>query len=356
LSEGGAGGAGGSITSVVAASAASTSQAVLAAGAGGQGLTAGGAGGSVISSNVDAGSASGSGKVVIIAGDGGAAVGAKPTSTSVAAIAAAIGGVNGPGGAGGSITGFTQPLSVNTDVDLIAGNGGNTPSHSVEALTATTDNAGRGGSITNISVAGNIGNPDTTTAILSYNNIYTGITANGIANCYTMQQFVDNYILGDPTAPMDDSIGNVGLVAGANGYVQGPQINGQPGPLVASLAGVNGSVTDVHAENIMSMIAGNVDDISLIHNLTDYGTTINGGILGASKGVWYDPQTGTTETIVDGVTLAGPTTQLNYIAPDGSYSATPLPGGGELIDGAFVAFNFRTVESIRDFQGTEVVS
>jgi len=32
---------------------------------------------------------------------------------------------------------------------------------------------------------------------------------------------------------------------------------------------------------------------------------------------------------------------------------TPLPGGGQLIDGAFLAKNIRQIESPRDFQGTQ---
>ena len=209
------------------------------------------------------------------------------------------------------------------------------------------DNSGAGGSILNVAVTGSIGNSDPNVAIISYNNIFTGITSNGVVTGPTMQDFVDNYILGNPSAPMDDTVGNVGLVAGAAGFVEGANA----GVLVPSANGINGSVSNVHAENIMSMIAGNVDRVSLIQSLTNYGVTINGGILGANKDVYYNPETETVQNTVDGVTLTlGP---LNYVAPDGAYSNTPLPGGGELVDGAFVAMNIRTIESPRDFQGTE---
>lgn len=339
-SAGGAGGVGGGISSINTTSTAATAQNVVAAGAGGAGLTAGGAGGDISSIIVDAGSVTGEGKVVVIAGDGGTSSSGKPLPG--ANPVTSIGGVDGPGGAGGNINGVTQPTNTNTDVDLIAGNGGATINHGVAYGNATTDNSGVGGSISNVSVAGSIGNIDPLVAIQSYNNIFTGVTSNGIVTGTTMQDFVDNYILGTPSAPMDDSVGNVGLVAGAAGFVEGSQT----GTMVPSTDGINGSVTNIHAENIMSMVAGNVDKIALIQSLTNYGVTITDGVLGANKIAYYNPVAGVIQDI-------GVLGQLNYINPDGSVGMTPLPGGGELIDGAFVAMNIRHIESPRDFQGTE---
>ncbi len=352
-SAGGVGGLGGAVSTIQSAATAQNGQEVVSAGAGGTGLIGGGAGGGVTSANINAGSTSG--KVLIIAGDGGATLGARPADPhDPIDINYSNGGSNGAGGNGGSIIGFTQPLTVNTHVDLIAGNGGATPNHSVAVGNATTDNSGRGGSIENINVAGSIGAApaaDANIPIISYNNIFTGVTANGIANTFTMQQFVDNYILGDPTAALTDAIGNVGLVAGAAGMVDGGLLNGGPS-LAPSTSGVNGSVTNIQAENIMSMVAGNVYQVSLIQDLTQYGITVNGGVLGSSKAVWYNPESGMDQTTISGVPLGNPN-QLNYISPNGGYSTTPLPGGGELVDGAFIAMNIRTIESIRDFQGTE---
>ena len=352
-SAGGVGGAGGSISDSNTASVASTAQNVLAAGAGGAGLTAGGAGGSVTSVIAEAGSTSG--KVVVIAGDGGASAGAEPlpsTSKTTPAEAAsnivyAIGGVDGPGGLGGSIDGFTELVSVETHVDLIAGNGGDTLNHSVMAGNATKDNSGAGGSISNVSVLGSIGNCATNVAIKSYNDLFAG---------QTMQEFVDSYILGNIEGIMTDAVGNVGLVAGAAGRVVAATtlLDGATGPdsgtTAPSTDGINGSVTNIHAENIMSMVAGNVDQVSIIRKLTDYGVTITDGILGANKNIFYNPVTTTDDTIVDGTTLA--LGDLNYIYPDGALRNTPLPGGDALIDGAFLAQNIRKIQSPRDFQGT----
>ncbi len=325
---GGTGGAGGSVNTIQTASASADSQYVVVAGAGGAGLNAGGAGGSVTSANVDAGSATG--KVLIVAGDGGASNSAAPLDpTDPSQIAQAIGGVNGPGGNGGSITGFTQDLSTNTHVDLIAGNGGATLNHGVAAGNATVDNSGHGGSITNVSVTGSIGNVDSGVAIKSYNDILNG---------QTMQDFVNTYILGNPAAPLNDTVGNVGLVAGAAGRTLGD---------APSNNGISGYVTNVHAANIMSMIAGNVDQVDLIQSITNYGVTINGGILGAEKDVYFNPQAGFDQYNVGGTPLTvGP---LNYISPAGTYSNSPLPGGGELVDGAIVAKNARQPLSPRDF-------
>ncbi|MGA3171260.1 MAG: hypothetical protein ABSE62_09610 [Chthoniobacteraceae bacterium] len=366
ISLGGSGGAGGAITTVQTTATGATSQSVLAAGAGGNGLNAGGAGGSLTSINADAGSTSG--KVVVIAGDGGAALGGKPVNpNNPSDVANSMGAVSGPGGNGGSIVDFTQPLSVQTDVDLIAGNGGNTPNHSVYEGNASTDNSGHGGSIINVSVAGTIGNMNPNTPIISYDNVLNplGVIGNGfggfITGVFTMQDFVNDYILGDAAAPMTDATGSVGLVAGAAGYVNGPLVNGLPS-LIPSFNGVNGSVSNVFAEQIMSMVAGNVNNVALIQSVTNYGSTISGK-LGASKDVWYNPLTLADQYSVGATLLgAGPgpgpdnPDQLNYIGQFGGniggYSNSPLPGGGELIDGAIAAISGDdSSPSIREFIG-----
>jgi hypothetical protein len=350
-SAGGIGGAGGSLSTITTASVAADTQDVAAAGAGGQGLTEGGAGGSVTNVSMDAGASSGStsGKVVVIAGDGGASTSVKPNAHDplgmAHAIAFSIGGVNGAGGAGGSIIDFTQPTSVSTHVDLIAGNGGATLNHSVIAGNASFDNSGKGGNIENVAVTGSIGNSDPTVAIVSYNNIFTGVTSNQVFTGTTMQDFVNNYIVApvlDGTQlfmPMNDTIGNVGLVAGAAGRVEGATPSAAT---VASTDGINGSVSNVHAENIMSMIAGNVDQVDLIQNLSDFGV-IAGGILGANKQAYYDP---VTETLFPDEGTLG---NLNYLSTSGALVNSPLPGGGELIDGAIIAKNIPVLESARQF-------
>jgi len=383
-SQGYIGGSGGSLSLINTASTATNTENIAAAGAGGEGLLAGGAGGSLVTVSMDAGSASGSasGKVVVIAGDGGDSTSVKPQSDTALGVANSIGGVNGAGGNGGNITNFTQPTSTQTHVDIIAGNGGDTLAHSVIAKNATFDNSGKGGSITNVAVAGSIGNPENVSGspvpIISYNNIFTGIaggsSGNEVAGCFTMQEFVDNYVLNGslanaslltpgnflsdlvfnystgtytsletPVNLLDDTVGNVGLVAGAAGRVEGANAVAQT---VASTDGVNGSVTNVHAENIMSMIAGNVDQVALIQSLSDFGVPA-GGILGASVPIYFNPVSGGTESTINGTQLSG--SNLNYLNTSGVLVTNPLPGGGELIDGAIMAKNLPILESARQF-------
>jgi hypothetical protein len=350
-SSAGIGGAGGSIGGKTAAassqfnidtaSVGANSANVIAAGAGGSGLIGGGAGGNVYNVTADAGSAAG-GKVVVIAGDGGASTGAAANvSTNAIDVAEATGAINGPGGRGGTINLFQQSTSVFTHVDLIAGNGGATPNHgttipnSFVAGHTTTDNSGVGGSVTNIALAGSIGvaldnSTDEAVAIKSYNDLLGG---------QSMQQFVDNYILGTGVSnPMSDTVGNVGLVAGAAGRVYGGTAypNGLP-----SANGISGSVNNISAANIMSMVAGNVEQVAQIQSLTNYSVNITGGVYGSTKLVAAVPYSGTLSA-----------TLPNYISPSGDIVNSPLPGGGVLLDGAFVAKNIRNPKSIRDFSGT----
>jgi len=351
-SQGSFGGAGGSLATISTASTAANTENVGAAGAGGQGLLGGGAGGNLVNVSMDAGSASGSasGKVVAIAGDGGDSTSVAPLSKTATAIANSIGGRNGPGGNGGYISGFSQPTSTQTHVDLIAGNGGDTLAHSFIAGNASVDNSGKGGSIANVAVAGSIGNPENVPGdpipIISYNNIFTGIAGGTsgvqVAGCYTMQEFVDNYIIG-AFGEMDDTVGNVGLVAGAAGRVEGQTATAAT---VASTDGVNGSVANVHADNIMSMIAGNVDQVALIQSLSNFGVPA-GGILGASIPSYFNPITGAVETTIDGTQLSS--SNLNYLNVNGGLVTNPLPGGGELIDGAIMAKNIPVLQSARQF-------
>ena len=67
----------------------------------------------------------------------------------------------------------------------------------------------------------------------------------------------------------------------------------------------------------------------------------------------YDEVTGAYHDSVGVGSPALISGNLNYVAADGSLQHTPLPGGGELIDGAFVANNNRPIVSPRDFVGTQ---
>jgi hypothetical protein len=312
---GAAGGAGGGIGTIDVSASNADAAFAVAAGKGGDGLNAGGFGGSVVGARVNAGATSG--KVLVVAGEGGAAFSAKPLTQDAEGIAAARGAVDGPGGHGGSIIDFIQPTSTATNVDLIGGNGGDTPNHDL-----AVDNSGRGGSVLGATIAGNIGNANLSTAIKAYNDISNG---------ETLQDFINTVILGAPFVPLTDAVGNVGLVAGAAGRVKDSDINGKLDP---ASGGVNGRVDSVSARNILSMIAGSVDRVDLIERLTNYRVTIGGGVVGADKD-----------------TPPGSSGSVDYLDQDGNLTNTPLPGGGSLLDGAIVAKNIRAILSARDFQG-----
>lgn len=271
LSSGSTGGAGGNLTNN--ASTAATTAVAMAAGRGGDGMQ-GGAGGSVSTTTADAGTSSSVGKILVIAGDGGDAYAFLPSGTSLTQNTFAFGGKNGLGGNGGAISGLTQPVTTSVNVDLIAGNGGNTP-NSGSIIPGSISYVGKGGSISSINVQGNIGDSDVgapidTAPIKAYNNILSGTAGVDL----TMADFVKTTLLNNPTVALDDSVGNVGIVAGAAGRI----INNDP-----AASGINGSVTNVKATNIMSMVAGSVDRIAAIQSIS--GITVSaGGILGDDKG------------------------------------------------------------------------
>lgn len=295
---GGEGGNGGSLVNVAATAGGRAMAAV--AGRGGDGLTVGGKGGSVInaeinSANIDVPGNPPFGKVLVIAGDGGDAFASKGTGPG---DPTAFGGVNGIGGNGGSIKNFFQNSSTETNFDFIAGNGGNTV-NSGSAISSTTL-VGKGGSITNLHIVGNIGNPDPDVPIKAYNDIASG---------ELVADFVLNVLLRTPDLLLNDDFGNVGMVVGASGRVADNDKNGELDP---ATAGVNGSAIDISARNITSAVAGSVDQIAGIQLISGMRVIINGGVVGADK---------------------IPVNSFDYLDANGLPTNTAQPGGA-LIDGA----------------------
>jgi len=309
VSYGGTGGIGGALSTVTGV--ATSASFAIAAGKGGDGLRAGGAGGGIGTATINA--AATLGKVIAIAGDGGDVYSSVATSVDPLAF----GGVNGPGGNGGAINVFKQDASQSTIVDLISGNGGSTINHG-SSLDLTT-NAGRGGSISNVTIAGDIGDVSATSAIVAYNDINAG---------QLVSDFVTNTLIGAPTTDLRTA-GNVGIVVGATGRVRD---NNGDGELDPASVGINGSLTNVLASNIMSAVAGSVDRIASIQSLTNVEVRVEGAIYGADKSV---PPPATAGSV-------------DYLDSNGNLIHTPELGG-ELLDGAIIAKNDRALKSIRDF-------
>lgn len=318
-SYGAAGGNGGSISSLnVSSTAASLA---VAAGAGGDGLTRGGHGGSVSSLT---GSAAGAlSKVLIVAGDGGDAYAFLATSLSSSPnpqqVLTAFGGVAGVGGNGGDISRFSQTGGVDVATDLIAGNGGSLLNYG--SPTDLKPNVGRGGSISNITLAGNAGSMAEDQEITSY------YTTTGYDN---MSEFVTNWLAQNGNGILSNTVGNVGIVAGAAGRVSVnsfPAMEGLP-----ANNGINGSVTSITARNIMSMVAGSVERISAIQTLNNI-TLASGGIAGAYKNA----------------PIAHPSNSPLYFDSDSNQTSVAAPGGA-LMDGAvLVRLNNSGLTGLRIF-------
>lgn len=344
-SYGSIGGVGGSILDITAQAV--SSPIVVTAGAGGSGLTFGGDGGSIGGTASTINSASQTlGKVLIVAGAGGDAssvamgdvvVPNDNNLTDLAHALLAIGGVSGTGGNGGNIINVTQPISVQTAVDLIAGNGGSTLNYG-NSISATSG-VGMGGSISNVNLAGTVGNSvrNPTTGINPAIRSYTDAGGDGIEDM-TLDQYTQS--LGGtvvpimtvggvslPTAlpfvPMANfdpnlfSQGNVGIVAGIAGRVQG----GAP-----PRNGVNGSVQNIAASSFMSIVAGSVDNVARVATLSGLTIKNTDGVLGADK------------SLPDLPPFGGPNNQVEYFDSTGRVVSN-LEIGDRLIDGAIFAQN-----------------
>lgn len=342
------GGAGGSIT---ASTITSTTQPFAASsGAGGAGLLSGGLGGTLNTTAFNsAGTAQRSGKVLVIAGAGGdaSAVDVNDVSLpsdplipgrapSLARQTLAVGGQSGVGGDGGSIIGFTQRLSIQVNVDLVAGNGG---SIRYGNSITPTGNVGRGGSITNAEIAGDVGS----IGVEAVSNVsppiraYNDVDGNGTVD-ESLAQFVANTLRPQGTllVSFNDgslstangipvAVGNVGIVAGIAGRVAA--VNGVAQP---ALGTPNGAVTNVTARNVMSIVAGSVDSVAPVDNVANLRVTSGERIFGADKspttpGLPGFRPTGTGDTVVQYLDLTGRV--VNDLQP-----------GDRLIDGAIYTF------------------
>ncbi len=332
---GAAGGIGGTITRVTATAA--STPLVVAGGAGGDGLTAGGDGGAVTNSSINS-AALQIGKMLVVAGKGGDAYAAQPqdiillddpNTGDLAHAVLAFGGTRGTAGNGGSISNITQPVGAQTAVDLIAGNGGSTPN----ASTSLTVNSGvgRGGSVTNVTLTGTVGavSRDTTLGAstnppiqaYSFVNANTGVvdsTISGFVNFIgAVRNVNDPQYLSSLSFVLDDTVGNVGIVAGAAGTVR--PVNGVAQP---AQNGVNGDVTGITAQSILSIVAGSVNSVSPVRVLSGLNLTSRDGVLGADRSPG---------------TPGGPNGRLDYYDPTTGQVVTNLRPGDALIDGALYA-------------------
>lgn len=313
----GRGGDGGDVLDMTAGS--SQGAFLVAAGCGGDGLTYGGRGGHVKTLNL-ATAASTISKVLVVAGSGGSAAAFIPNFNDDTANQDenSFGGTVGRGGKGGNIIGVVQNGQTGAHFDLIAGNGGDTINYGT--VFDPKPFVGKGGSIRNVTLAGDIGNVDPTAnvTIQSYNRVLEG---------ESMRDYIDKKFRVEDSltiSSLSDADGNVGIVVGAAGrnksVVLDPQ--GNPGVYVSQPAtfGKNGKLTDVVARNILAAVAGSTERIASIQYIRNV-QVLPGGIMGA-------------DVVANGL--------FDYLDKDG----LPVPAGpngkpapvleGRLLDGAIV--------------------
>ena len=270
-----------------------------------------GRGGDILNVDVAFG-ASSTAQGLFISGAGGAASAfvVNPRDNSPNQPQNSFGGEVGRGGDGGNISGVTQRGNIDIHVDLISGNGGDTINYGT--VIDPAPNVGRGGSISNVIIAGNIGNIDPTVAIQSYNNFLGG---------ETVAKYVDRKFR-DPLAPagpsLSDADGNVGIIVGAAGrnkaVVLDPQ--GHPHTYVTqpSTGARNGDLINLTTRNLMSAVAGSVDRIAAIQ--TCMNIQILNGQVGSDKGI---------------INVA------EYLDADGNPTVNGRPvRDGRLLDGALI--------------------
>ncbi len=309
LSAGGVGGTGGSVSAIDSKN--DENPFVLVAGAGGAGLTVGGNGGSVFNARVSVGGSTFA-KAVFIAGDGGTASAfiPNPIDQTLNQGQKAFGGRVGQGGQGGDIIAVSQFGGIASRGEFIAGNGGDTVNYGTIADQTTGRFVGEGGLVRNIIADGTIGNILPGIAIKSYNDIRNG---------ESMTDFITEN-LRDPLSPgsVDDSFGNVGIVVGAAGRLKegfgGYSISHVPifdsNP---AFRGLNGTLSNIVAREIMSAVAGSVERIAAIQMASDF-TILSGARIGTNKTVG-DP--------------------VDYRDKDGNPVPFPVIDG-QLLDGALI--------------------
>ncbi len=368
VSFGGAGGAGGAISNSMVTAV--SSPIIVAAGAGGNGLTSGGVGGSANNNTINSAALT-LGKVLVIAGAGGDATASLPTDiavpgdgdhTDLAHTLLAFGGVSGSGGDGGNITRLTQPTSAQTAVDLIAGNGGSTINYGTATDPKSSVHVGNGGSVDTVVATGTIGavqrdvNLNYNPPIKSYldpngTGLDTGsltnfVAANFLGTVDTTQTpgarvFLPDSLFTDGTIfSLSNASGNVGIVAGVAGRVRGL---GEAGGEAAQGA-ANGSVQNITASSIMSIVAGSVDRVAPVTLISNLNARNIGGELGADK------------SLVNGPQFGGPDGLVQYYAnpTDANPTATNLQAGYRLFDGALFGLNIVSSSTGAELTGPRI--
>lgn len=326
-SSGNDGGNGGKVDNVIAFSPAGSF--AIIGGAAGDGLRKGGAGGSVLNLRIDIGNPSVS-KALIAAGEGGDASAFVPNPSDFGTPNQglnAFGGKVGKGGNGGSVLGVTQQGGRAAQMDIIAGDGGSTVNYGT-ARDGKKGFVGVGGSIKEVHLTADLGNNSEFVALRSYNDVLNGESFGDFVQSDLVSQ---SSAIGAGLVALDDSLGNVGVIVGAAGRNKSVVFDRLNNPTiyrsVPSQAGINGSLENVTALNLVVAVAGSVDRIASIQAYKNVLITNN---TGGNK-------TPRIITIPGGV----PTIIEDYADQFGIPTTSHKPElDGILVDGAIVAKRF----------------
>ena len=264
-SAGNDGGLGGSINNVVAFSPLGSY--AIVSGAGGDGFRKGGNGGNTTNIRIDFGG-SASSKALIASGEGGDASSfiVNPIDGTPNQGQNAYGGRVGKGGNGGSIVGITQKGALDPRMDIVAGDGGSTIHYGT--VLDKKGFVGIGGSVREVRLACSLGNSAPAVALKNYNDVHAN---ESFGDFVRTDLYSEELPVGVPPGTqvfLDDVVGNVGVVVGSAGrnksYVLDPENNPTIWQSVPSKTGINGSLVNVFARNLISAVAGSVDRIASI--------------------------------------------------------------------------------------------
>ena len=324
------GGVGGSVSDIVATS--QFGSWAFVSGAGGGGLHLGGNGGSVSNVNVALGSSTFA-KALFVGGEGGNGGAFVPNVEDVAKNQHRnqFGGRIGRGGDGGNVSGITQTNAIAAHIDIIAGNGGDSMHYGTPLDTPRNTFVGKGGSVRNISLAGEAGNIDPAVGLNSYNKLARPGTYD---TDQTVAEFVKTTLVSDVGAPviLSDALGNVGVVVGSAGRNKGIILDPVGGPWtyrsLPARYGVSGSLENFTARNLASALAGNVDRIASIQFVKGLFIAQNIGSdkLGGDFLDQFSVPTVSHEPILDGINIDGAVIAKKYLSAAGL--SVPPPQNG----------------------------
>ena len=210
-------------------------------------------------------------------------------------------------------------------MDFIAGDGGDSIHYGTPLDKPKTTYVGKGGSIRDISLAGEAGNMDAAVGIKSYNNVF----ANETVADFVRKKLVEP--VGD-RQELTDLLGNVGVVVGAAGRNKSVVLDPFGAPItyrsLSARYGVNGSLENFTARNLMSAVAGNVDRIASIQFVK--GLNIAQSIGVNKLGGDYLDQSGAPtvshEPVLDGRSIDGGIVAKKYLDANGGSIPPPERG------------------------------